>query len=87
MHDCGGTYLLYAGKEIFHAPVRMSADVNTPTVDSYTVSLPAGESTLQVRAEEVTGLELMKLLGLLITPLDSAEIQSEIEVDVTDTGN
>lgn len=87
MHDCGGTYLLYAGKEIFRAPVRLNTDASVPLTDSFTVSLPAGESTLQVRAEEVTGLELMKLLGLTITPLSSAEGQTEIEVDTTDTGN
>lgn len=86
-HDAGGAYLLYAGDEIFHAPVRRSADTTTPTVDSFTVSLPAGETTLQVRAETLTGRELMKLYGVTVTPLEHAETAAGMEVDTTDTGD
>ena len=87
-HDAGGRYLLFAGHDNIVRNVQMSRDAKTPTEDTFTVTLPSGETTLQLRAAQVDGRELFKLYGVTLKP-QSALLPdgSTLEFDLTDTGD
>lgn len=87
-HDAGGRYLLFAGHDKIVRNVQMSRDAKTPTEDTFTVTLPSGETTLQLRAAQVDGRELFKLYGVTLKP-QSAHMPdgSTLEFDLTDTGD